>query len=532
LTRLQARKKSTSSTNTNRNSNPNNPSSSPRGRSNSQNHNLYNTNKPPPTTTSISSLIGRSDKIEVLRTIESLPLHDLTGTTLTAAWDRLSQRTVSLGPRAPHLPSLHTDRAFHLLVDRTHAVLSSLSPGHCSAIVGNLAKLRYRPDDEFLQTMLTSCRNQADFQTFGQAARLVSGLARLDYDFEEQELAQLAGVMHDRMVSMDLSSLHPESLSMGLWALSVLGALHAQERDELRERLVGAAICRLKAAHEEATQTGHGVGPVLSEGKAKNLVRMCRQLRQSLLFLPPSSGVGVSMGGDGNSHTYAHHAQTQNNHNLFASSPSPSSYMQENNIPSATEELRQRIDQVWSDLGAWVDPVRPSRLQMEVETTLKSGGAHFAGEWEDDCVSVDIALHPRPALLRARQEEEEEAREEAREEKRRKVAAAAAAAQKAQDVASAAAAAAAHKNNNNSPCLLRPVALEVDGPSHFFVNQPKRPTGDTKIKHQALHMKNQWSAVISLPHFEWPKNEKQQLSVLKKKLAQTGLEPSHFLKLD
>ena len=35
---------------------------------------------------------------------------------------------------------------------------------------------------------------------------------------------------------------------------------------------------------------------------------------------------------------------------------------------------------------------------------------------------------------------------------------------------------------------VRPVALEVDGPTHFFLNQPQRPTGDTKIKHQALHV--------------------------------------------
>jgi hypothetical protein len=79
--------------------------------------------------------------------------------------------------------------------------------------------------------------------------------------------------------------------------------------------------------------------------------------------------------------------------------------------------------------------------------------------------------------------------------------------------------------------------LEVDGPSHFFVNQPQRPTGDTKIKHQALHLSQQWSGVVSLPHFEWPrtgmggkqqKQQQQQLACLKRKVAQTGLEPGDF----
>ncbi len=391
--------------------------------------------------------------MEVLRTIESLPTQFLTGATLTAAWDRLAQRTVSAGPRAPHLPPLHTDRAFLLLLERTRDLLRELSPGHCASIVGNMAKLRYRPDDDFLATVLASCRARADLQSFGQAARLASGLARLDYDFQDQELAKLAGLMHDRMVSMDLSTLHPESLSMGLWALSVLGALQHPDRNDLRERLVGAAISRLSAAHEEATAPGHGQGPVLSEGKAKNLVRICRQLRTSLLFLPPSPP-------------------------------------HDDDIPSAQEELGLRVEQVWLDLGAWLDPVRPSRLQMEVETTLRLGGAQFAVEWEDGVVTVDIALHPRPPPPGPQE-----------------------------------------KNGGLKTYLKRPVALEVDGPSHFFVNQPQRPTGDTKIKHQALHMRNQWSAVISLPHFEWPKHEKQRLPLIQRKLAGTGLEPRDFLEV-
>ena len=384
---------------------------------------------------------------------------------------------------------MHTDRAFHLLLERTRELLLDLSPGHCASIVGNLAKLRYRPDDLFLSTLLSSCRARVEQQTFGQAARLASGLARVDYDFEKEELGRLADVMEERMIAMDIESLHPESLSLGLWSLAVLGALKEPGRDGLREGLVEASIVRLGAAHAEATAVGFGQGPVLSEGKAKNLVRICRQLRMALLFLPaPAEGAAAAAtteeGSDGST-------DSASSSSIIASSLHPSSSFSS----SPTELLRLRINQVWLDLGAWLDPVRPSRLQMDVETTLRSNGAFFAGEWEDGVVTVDIALHPRPIS---------EGRQGGREGRR----------------------------------VRRPVALEVDGPSHFFVNQPQRPTGDTKIKHQALHLSQQWSGVISLPHFEWPrtgmggkqqKQQQQQLACLKRKVAQTGLEPGDFL---
>ena len=353
--------------------------------------------------------------------------------------------------------------------------------------MGNLAKLRYRPDDLFLSTLLSSCRAREEQQTFGQAARLASGLARLDYDFEEEELGRLADLMEERMKTMDIESLHPESLSLGLWSLAVLGALKEPGREGLREGLVEAAIVRLGAAHAEATAVGFGQGPVLSEGKAKNLVRICRQLRMALLFLPHPAAAAATMeeeGSDGPVST--------NSNSIIASSLHPSS-ASSSSLP--TELLRLRINQVWLDLGAWLDPVRPSRLQMDVETTLRSNGAFFAGEWEDGVVTVDIALHPRPVSE-------------------------------------------ARKGGREGGRVRRPVALEVDGPSHFFVNQPQRPTGDTKIKHQALHLSQQWSAVISLPHFEWPrtgmggkqqKQQQQQLACLKRKVAQTGLEPGDFL---
>lgn len=379
----------------------------------------------------------------------------------------LAQRTAAAGPRAPHLPPLHLDRAFHLLVDRTWRRLPDLSPGHCASVASSLAKLRYRPEDAFLSDLLRSCQGQTEGQSFGTAARLAASLARLDYDFgggggggvakgrghgsgNGNELAALAGTMRERLAASELEALHAESLAMGLWALAVLGALQVgggagAGSDDLRERLLAASIARLKAAHAAAVVgvDARAGGNVLAEGKAKNLVRICRQLRTALLFLP-----GPPEGGAGAAARVA---------------------------PSAQEELGRVIEGVWEDLGAWLDPVRRSRLQLEVESTLLAGGGSPAGEWGDGVVSVDIgrwyllvgrvglrvllyvcmayahhhfchartALHPRE-------------RPDA--------------------------------DSGGGGGGVRPVALEVDGPSHFFLNQPQRPTGDTKIKHQALHV--------------------------------------------
>ncbi len=266
---------------------------------------------------------------------------------------------------------MHLDRAFHLLLERTWQRLPYLAPGHCASVASSLAKLRYRPEDAFLSDLLASCLAHAEGQSFGTAARLAASLARLDYDFGggsgtqgeggkgKGELAALAGAMRERLVmATDIETLHPESLAMGLWALAVLGALQqggagGSGGDDLRERLLAASIARLRAAHAAATVGGGG----LAEGRGKDLVRVCRQLRTALLFLPASA---AAAGGA------------------------------EAACLSAQEELGHAIATVWEDLEPWLDPVRRSRLQLEVESALLAGGGSPAGEWGDGVVTVDI----------------------------------------------------------------------------------------------------------------------------------------------
>ena len=71
----------------------------------------------------------------------------------------------------------------------------------------------------------------------------------------------------------------------------------------------------------------------------------------------------------------------------------------------------------------------------------------------------------------------------------------------------------------------RPVAIEVDGPSHFYVNTTKY-TSYTKLKHRLLTRMGY--RVLHVPYFEWRKlrGAKERERYMKAKLLE---EPSEWL---
>lgn len=257
---------------------------------------------------------------------------------------RISQRNVDDGPRAAHLPLLHTDRAFTLLVERTQQLIPTLSPGHRTSIITSLAKLRYRPDNQFLKDMLVTPQIPGEAQSFSQAARLAAGLAKLDYQMELEASTRLADLMTDRVKkATDDGPIHTESVALALWSLAVTGAL--QGREELMEQLMLAATSRLRTAHAHALEGGGR-----SNRKTKGLVRICRYLKTALLFTPRAT----------------------------------------NGARASAEALEDGVRDVWAGLGEWLDPVQGSRLQKEVESVLRAGGGIVAEEWEDGVLTVDM----------------------------------------------------------------------------------------------------------------------------------------------
>lgn len=71
----------------------------------------------------------------------------------------------------------------------------------------------------------------------------------------------------------------------------------------------------------------------------------------------------------------------------------------------------------------------------------------------------------------------------------------------------------------------RPVAIEVDGPSHFYVNTTKY-TAYTKLKHRLLTRMGY--KVLHVPYFEWRKlrGARERENYLKQKLQE---EPTEWL---
>ena len=83
----------------------------------------------------------------------------------------------------------------------------------------------------------------------------------------------------------------------------------------------------------------------------------------------------------------------------------------------------------------------------------------------------------------------------------------------------------ADENGNIPTGKDRPVAIEVDGPSHFYVNTTKY-TAYTKLKHRLLTRMGY--KVLHVPYFEWRKlrGAKERETYMKSKLQE---EPTEWL---
>jgi hypothetical protein len=81
------------------------------------------------------------------------------------------------------------------------------------------------------------------------------------------------------------------------------------------------------------------------------------------------------------------------------------------------------------------------------------------------------------------------------------------------------------KDGNVPTGVDRPIAIEVDGPSHFYVNSTKY-TAYTKLKHRLLTRMGY--RVLHVPYFEWRKlrGARERENYLREKLKE---EPTEWL---
>jgi hypothetical protein len=76
---------------------------------------------------------------------------------------------------------------------------------------------------------------------------------------------------------------------------------------------------------------------------------------------------------------------------------------------------------------------------------------------------------------------------------------------------------------------LAPIAVEVDGPWHFFANHKREPTGTTAFKRRLLDLaveRGELGAWVSVPYWKWDPRERmpQRQDWLRKLLEAQGVD--------
>lgn len=153
---------------------------------------------------------------------------------------------------------------------------------------------------------------------------------------------------------------------------------------------------------------------------------------------------------------------------------------------AVSPELRERFGSLAKRLWEFVQPklktsIRTSEFQKEVEDmALRPLGMDFEDEVMDGPFMLDFVVHPQVAGV-------------------------------------------------------LPVVIEVDGPSHFYVNREEEPTGTSEFKYRLLeaHRKN-WAGLVCINGIEWyrsgiRKNPEMCIDLLRAKFAEAGIDINDYL---
>lgn len=148
----------------------------------------------------------------------------------------------------------------------------------------------------------------------------------------------------------------------------------------------------------------------------------------------------------------------------------------------ALRSLHAVASKAWARVAPRRAAPVPSALHQEVMAALRAAGARFAAEQEagdGGVFSLDVVLEPEPGAS-------------------------------------------------------RPVVLEVDGPTHYFADDPGVFTGDTVFKQRLLAAERaeedgggpRWGAVLSVALWEWQSagpRRRDKIALIERKLASAGL---------
>jgi hypothetical protein len=283
--------------------------------------------------------------------------------------------------------------------------------------------------------------------------------------------------------------------------LYALAVLDQEEARGLMGRVVGRVCVCLK---ERRGKEKRRVGEEGKEGVDLETESALRQLHQTYVYLECLRGeMEGGKGGGSVTPTYTHtEIGTQTEDAALAVDDED-----EVIVPGVTQGLLRvfgaLIAEAWDTSSHLISQrIRTSAFQTDVQETAESLGLCVLAEARDGPFILDMVIPPR-------MEEEEK--------------------EKDGEIAGLGGGLGVNVNAVKAVAAgVLPIVVEVDGPSHYYINDPQTMTGTSRLKHRLLtSQRHRYAAVVSISLHEWAEcgyNIKKKKAMLLRKISEAGVK--------
>ena len=383
--------------------------------------------------------------------------------------------------------SFVTTMTQHLIegLEKEEATVLELGPQDVAMVVNSFAKMQVRADEQLLDYLadaLLDCLPQSQGQAL---ASVINAFARLRYHPGQIFLAAFEVEVRRRLQTLDLST-----LGLILWSLVVMDSSSASSSSSI-EGLPAAPP--LSAALLEEAIAVRLLPEIKAQLKYMELAEQGGGANASskpggkkTTLPPPSLCSSTRLGSQALETVLCQILQVL----LYTASEAASPPLRD---VAGTSDLRTLVKRAWRRVAPLREKPVPSALHQEVMAVLEGEGVGFAAEQEDSdgVFSLDIVLVP------------------------------------------------SSKQSSSKKKAVLPVVMEVDGPTHYFMNEPTMLTGDTVFKRRMLmepaKQQLRWGAVLSLTLWEWQEagpRQQDKVALVRRKLAAEGMRLEDYYVLE
>jgi len=449
-------------------------------------------------------------------------------------------------------------------LEREEAVILELGAQDIAMVVNAFAKMQIRADKQLLDYLadaLLDCLPQSEGQAM---ASVINAFARLRHHPGQAFLAAFEVEVRRRLGSLDLSS-----LSLILWSLVVMDASSchssgscASSTEEgreggkegqpsplssalLEEAIVLRLLPEVKAQLKYMELSEHG-----EDGREGRVIRRTQMtVKTSWAFSNDLSPLSSATSSDGSSSSMRRRPPPITRLGpqalerilcqtlqvlLYTSSSLPSSPASPFHSIAGLNDLRTLVTRAWRRVAPTREKLVPSAFHQEVMNCLEAEGVSFVAEQEESegVFSLDIVLKPT-------------SRDQNSWNRIRSVGGEGSVRFSSSTTTSSSTRSSGSDSVSSS--RIKMVVVEVDGPSHYFINDPTMLMGDTIFKRRMLleqqekvvegkeeEQQSKWGAVLSLTLWEWHEagpRQQDKVAVLRRKLEREGLRLDDYLPL-